>query len=131
MKVDYKRLVVGSLLAVLSVSLVTMAIFGLGADNRDLAFFSAYASGIVSSFIALAFVLFWGLPIHIALSKYRKTAWAWYMIAGFLPGPLFIFILEPFGSDSFQYLIIQSALCGILGVIGASVFWFYVVKRAS
>lgn len=131
MRHDIKRLAVGALLSVLSISLITMAIFGLGSDYKDWALFSAYASGIVSSLVAIAFVLFWGLPIHFALTKYKKTGFWWYLIAGFLAGPIFLFATSLSGNDTLNYLIIQSALCGALGAIGAIVFWFYVVKSAS
>jgi len=131
MKLDIKRITVGSVLTILSISLLSMAFFWFFTEGGDLTLFFANAAGVASSIVALAFVLFWGLPIHLVLAKYQKTAFWWYTIAGFLPGPLFIFALKPFGSDAPKNLIIQSSYCGVVGAIGAVLFWFYVVKRAS
>ncbi len=121
------RMVFGCIAAVLTVALLVAVTFFLGTSDpyprSSLALTGAAAAGI----FALAGVVLWGLPIHYFLSRANNGKVYWYALAGFVPGPIFVTSLKPFGQDPVPYLLLQSAYFGFVGVVGALAFWAIVV----
>jgi len=84
-----------------------------------------------ASLVAVIFVTIWALPAYVILNKYKKQTIQWYVLAGFVTGPTYVFLTKPFGNDPFLVKITQSLLCGVIGVLGAVVFWWFVVRKQS
>ena len=89
---------------------------------------SALVAGVaaVVSIIALVFI---ALPLHYALARAEKVSIGWYTVPGMLIGLVFVITLKPFGQDSASWLAVQSLVCGLLGAIGAAIFWLIAVLQ--
>ncbi len=128
MKHKALRIIVGSFLTVISITLIAVIlqwVFGIGNDLQEA---TTYAMAMVAPVISGTSLLFWGLPIYLVLTKFKKTKVWWYMLAGFIPAPVFVFMFKPLGDDPLRDLISQSVYFGVIGAAGAIIFWFYVVK---
>ena len=79
----------------------------------------------MSTFIGLLFV---GLPTHFILKRLSISSIIPYIFVGFVIPLLVIFIFKPFGFDPMPDLILQGTISGVLGVICASVFWYFASK---
>ena len=107
----------------------TVAITWLSGIGNDLQLASTLGVAMVSPIVLTLFFIIWALPIHLILNSKNQKNMAWYALAGFLPGPIFISAFKPFGNDSLQYLISQSLYCGFIGIIGAIYFWYFMVQK--
>ena len=116
-------------LSILSMWAVTVVYFWVSGIGNDLQVAATLGAAVGSPLVIVAVYILWGIPIHVVLRKYRKSSIVWYVIAGFLPGPIFIAFFKPFGNDALQYLFYQSLLCGVIGVIGAALFWYNMVRE--
>jgi len=123
------KLFLGSLYTVISVSLITGVVFFIGGSSAmprtDIMLFGI----LVSSIVAVAFVVIFAIPTYVILNKYKKQSIKWYLLAGFVTGPIYVFITQPFGNDLFLIKITQSVYCGVIGMLGAVVFWWFVVRN--
>ena len=93
----------------------------------DIMLFGAMASSIV----AILFVVILAIPTYVILNTYKKQSIKWYVLLGFVTGPLFVFVTKPFGNDPLLVKLSQSLFCGVIGILGAMVFWWFVVKNKS
>ena len=133
MKNKITRIIVGSVLAMLSITLIAVLIqwiFGIG-DDFQVVTTLALAMAMVAPLVSGVFFLIWGVPIHFVLLKFNRAGVWWYAAAGFLPAIVFVFGFKPMGNDPIMALLYQSAYLGVIGAIGAIVFWFYVIKNDS
>lgn len=125
------RVAIGSLLTVFLITVLATAAPWIIGPNNDLREATSYGMAIVSPIVATVCLVVWGLPVHFILSKYKMKEFWWYVIAGFIPAPIFVFVTKPLGADITIHLLMQSIYFGVFGCIGALIFWFYVVKKAS
>jgi hypothetical protein len=123
------KLIRSGVLSVFAMWAVAVAVFWVSGIGNELQVATTLGAAIVSPVIIIAAFLLWGLPVHLLLIKYRKSSFGWYVLAGFLPGPIFIGFFKPFGNDPFQYLLNQSLFCGVIGIIGAALFWYSMVRK--
>jgi len=122
------RVLIGSILTLVSISIIAATIqwiFGIGNELQSV---TTFVMAVMSPMVAGAFLVVWGWPVHFALSKYERTEVWWYLAAGFIPAPFFVFVFKPFGHDEFIDMVFQSLYLGAIAVVGAAIFWFYVVK---
>jgi hypothetical protein len=120
--------VIVSFLATFAALLASTWLFGSEGDLLGLQI-SIMAS--YGGIFLLLFIVLWGLPAHYLMAKYDKTKWFWYGIAGILPFPFFVFLLEPFGDDGVYHMTLQTIELGAFGVLCSSVFWFFVVQKST
>ena len=125
------KIILGSIYTVITISVITALLFGMGGSVYMPRFEIMQIGALASAIVALAFVIFWGIPSHLIFLKLKINTIKWYALSGFLAGPLFVFITKPFGDDPFFGKLIQSAYCGVIGLLGAIVFWWFVVKNNS
>jgi len=116
-------------LSILVMWAVTVIITWLSGIGNDLQLVSTLGVAMVSPIVLTLFFTIWALPIHLILNTKNKNNMAWYVLIGFLPGPIFITAFKPFGNDALQYLISQSLYCGVIGIIGAVYFWYFMVQK--
>lgn len=125
-----KRLLIASLLTILivfAVTLVVTAIDSIGSDFSDIRitlFMAAFAA-----FIASIVVLFWAIPIHLLLNRFKHTQVGWYLLSAVIPSFAFIYIIKPFGQDLHIHLFQQALFCSFAGALGALGFWYIAVYR--
>jgi hypothetical protein len=131
MKNKIIQLIFGSVLTVASITLIAVLLQWLWGIGNDLQLATTYTMATVVPIVASFFLLVWGLPTHFLLSKLNKTKARWYSLAGFVPAPIFVFGFKPMGEDPILGLIYQSSYFGLISAIGATIFWFYVVKNSS
>lgn len=123
------KIIKASFLSIFFMVLITALTFWFFGEGNDLQLAGVFGATIASSTVATIVLIFYGVPVHLLLVKLNNTKLALYMIYGFIPGPFFVFIFKPFGFDEHKYLVLQSLFCGAVGVIGASVFWFFSLNK--
>lgn len=89
---------------------------------------SAVIAG-VATMVASVVLLIWVIPLHLALAKFKKTKFTWYIVAALFPGFIFVYWLTPFGQDPDMHLLFQALFCSFVGVVSATVFWYFAVYR--
>jgi hypothetical protein len=85
----------------------------------------------VAAFVSLIITLCWALPIHLYLKKHNKVSLGWYTLIAIIPSLGIIYILKPFGDDSAADLFIQALFCSLVGVVAATVFWYFAVYQIT
>ena len=117
----------GALLSIFVISFVLTFIHAIGGDYSH-PMISLYIAG-VSTVVAAITMLVWGCPIHMILKRFELTSVYYYLLAGAVPGFVFVFVFLPFGNDPIDDLLLQSLLCGAYGSIAAACFWYISKKQ--
>lgn len=121
-----KNIVIAIISSALAVSVCTF-LLGVAEQYQNWSA-SALVAG-VAAVVSLISLVFIALPLHYALTRAGKIGIGWYTVPGMLIGPVFVLALKPFGDDPTSWLIVQSLVCGLLGAIGAAIFWFIAVRQ--
>ena len=121
------KLLVGSIFAIVA-AFALFFIPGFVTTPSVLGFQFSLALGTFVAIVTAIALLLWGLPLHFALSKAKIRSGFAYALAGFIAGPLYVFVFKPFGLDPLASLLRQSLICGVSGVTSALVFWVVVVR---
>ncbi|MFK7992935.1 MAG: hypothetical protein AB8B87_02275 [Granulosicoccus sp.] len=118
---------VTAILIVFTVTFVVIAIDSIGNPYTDILIilFMAGVAALVSSIV----IFFWAIPIHLLLSRIKKTHPGWYIAAVVIPCFAFIFVLKPFGRDLNLHLLQQALFCTSVGCLGAVGFWYFAVHQ--
>ena len=112
------------LLSVLVSFLSTLMTFGLEMTSSSILDFSLMIMmSLVSAFIALIVVVFWAVPMHFVLLKYKYTNVTWYLALALIPAVVFIFGFKPFGEDKLEDLLFQLLLVSFIACNTALTFW--------
>jgi len=88
-------------------------------------FDGALLIAMVATGIGTVFLGIWGIPMHLFLLHMRAKSVVWYLLTGFIPAIILIFLIQPFGKDEFPTSLIQVFVFGIFGSVAACVFWFF------
>jgi len=85
--------------------------------------------GVFSTLYTFLILIFWGVPSHL-LFLYLKVQSVWpYLLSGLLSGPILIVFFKPLGGGDPALLFLQSVILGIVGLLPASVFWYFTVRK--
>ena len=125
-----KHLSVASLLVIVTAFVVTFvvtAIDSIGSDYSDIRI-SLLIAG-VAALVAAITVIFWAIPVHLILKFFNRSNLAWYILTAIVPSFFFVYALKPFGHDSNTTLLSQALFCSLVGVIGATTFWYIAVFK--
>ena len=113
-------------LSILAVFVFTFVVgFGTEIAHSPAGWDGALLIASVASVIAALVTLLWGVPTHMLLKRYSKTQLHWYLLSGVFPGFIIVFVLYPFGKDTFNDLLVQSVMFGVVGMLAAGVFGFF------
>ena len=123
------KLLKSGVLSILLMWVVVVVFFFVAGIGNELQVASTLGAAIVSPIVIATAFLVWGLPAYLVLNKLNKSSPSWYALAGFVPGPIFIAHFKPFGNDALQYLLYQSVFCGVIGALGAVIFWYGMVRK--
>jgi len=128
-KIRIVRVLFGSILAIASITIVAVVLQWLLGIGNDLQMATTLVTAMVAPIVSGIVVLFWGLPVYTVLTMAGRNEIRWYAMAGFIPAPVLVFAIEPLGADGVFYLVAQSLYFGMIGVVGAAFFWFFVVHQ--
>jgi len=105
--------------------LVPIIADGIGNDALHWSILVFWSAGTIVITLAL---LLAGLPVALVLEHYDLDKTYHYAVAALVPGPLFVFLLKPFGNDTFPTLLLQTAFCSLVGGIAALAYWYVAVR---
>ena len=85
--------------------------------------------GFLGSVTATLILVFWSIPIHLLLKKYKLSNLGWYLLVA-LPPSISIALLVKFISYELVVApVTQIMFCCFLGFLVATVFWYIVVHK--
>ena len=83
---------------------------------------------VVTTIVAAIAMLVWGIPTHIYMHRKNLKSWTYYLLSGFVPGIVFVYVFKPFGDEAPYDLFLQAVQCGAIGSFIAVVFWLSYYK---
>lgn len=123
----FKALLISSL-ATYIISLVIFFIMGIG---NDLMLPLILSTAIFSPIVIIGALVFWGIPCHLCLKKLGSNSPFFYALAGFIPIPICLALLTPFGKEQLIGFLVQCAIFGSISIVAACVLWYSLVYKES
>ena len=121
------KLFKGFLLSALVTYVLSLVIFVIFSIGNELMLPVMISISIVAPLVIVGALIVWGIPCHLLLKKLGIDSPFFYALAGFFPVPLFLAIFTPFGNEPLAEFLAQCATFGFLGVLAATMLWYFVV----
>jgi len=131
-------------LPVAGILLLSIAIIALARDTGDAAGADIVLAAPVLALLSYGVTFFIGIPIHLILRRFRKTALIYYVGLTILPFVLLVDTIavwlrlaptpvppvNPFGLYMQEGLVIKATLAiAAIAALSASVFWYFGVRQ--